>query len=465
MTIWVPKLRGVGPRYRELADAIASAIERGELASGVKLPPQRRLADALGVTVGTVTRAYREVETQGFVDARVGSGTYVRLQDGATFAFGNVGSGRESADMIDLSLALPSPTPERASGMARALATVASDSAAMDHASDYQPEGGLVAHRERITHWMESLGLAVDADDLIINQGGMNGIFLTLSALLGSGERVAAEALSYPGLISVAQQLGVRTVPVAFDAEGIDIEALARSHERQPFAALYLMPEHHNPTTVQLTEARRRALVDLARERDFWLIEDGVLYMPPEARGTPLYQLAPERTIYLFSMAKILGGGIRSGVMRVPATIRDRVTSAVQNLSWMPPPIVASAACQWIASGDADRLLHWQMEELNARQAMARDYLGDYAIAAHPCGLYVWLELPEGHRATALVDQLSTRGVRVTSAEAFCVGATAAPQAIRICISAASNRGRLANALSRIRAALDDPAPVPWQTV
>ncbi len=79
MTIWVPSIEHMtGPRYRAIAQAIGDAIARGGLAPGEKLPPQRRLADALGVTVGTVTRGYAEAEHRGWVSARVGSGTYVK---------------------------------------------------------------------------------------------------------------------------------------------------------------------------------------------------------------------------------------------------------------------------------------------------------------------------------------------------------------------------------------------------
>ncbi|HBP80586.1 MAG TPA: PLP-dependent aminotransferase family protein, partial [Halomonas sp.] len=88
MTIWVPTLEHItGPRYRAIAQAIGDAITSGELAPDDKLPPQRRLADALGVTVGTVTRGYAEAEHRGWVSARVGSGTYVK-QRGPACVFG-----------------------------------------------------------------------------------------------------------------------------------------------------------------------------------------------------------------------------------------------------------------------------------------------------------------------------------------------------------------------------------------
>ncbi|MES1939762.1 GntR family transcriptional regulator [Salinisphaera sp. T5B8] len=460
MTIWVPQLSGSGPRYRQLVEAVVAAIESGELGEQEKLPPQRRLGHALGVTTGTITRAYAELERRGWVEARVGSGTYVRGP--TTEAFSHVSPAEDSAQ-VDLSLSLPPPCAARADGLARAMGAIQRDRSALVHAMDYQPEGGLDRHRRIYAEWLTRLGLPMSADELLIDQGGMNGIFVSLSALLSPGQRLAAETLTYPGVISVAQQLGIRTVGIEHDGEGIDIDALAMRHERQPFGALYVMTEHQNPTTAALSESRRHALAALARERDFWLIEDGVQYIGE--RGTPLYRLAPERTLYLFSVAKILGGGMRSGAIRVPASLRTQVAAVLRNQSWMPPPLIASLVCAWIESGDADRLLAWQCEEMAARHVLVKDYLADYDYSAQADGFYIWLRLPAGRRAGPFVEQLAERGVRVTPAEPFCVGSEPAPQAVRVCISAASDRVALGRALGVIRDSLEAPGPALWETL
>lgn len=468
MTIWQPELTGDGPRYRKLADAIGRAIASGELAPGTRLPPQRRLAYALGVTVGTITRAYGEAERRGWVEARVGSGTYI-CDHHARPVFSHVSDKREDNGWIDLSLALPPADEQRQAALARALAGIQADPSALAHVLDYQPEGGLDAHREIYARWMTHLGLPVAADELIIDQGGMNGIFLALSTLLGpgqgGGQRVAAERLSYPGLISVAGQLGLKVVALDHDGDGLDVAGLAARHDQQPFGALYVMPEHQNPTTAKLSEDRREALVAFARERDVWLVEDGVQHLPAAERGTPLYRLAPERTVYLFSVSKILSGGLRSGAIRVPAAIRERVTTAIRNMSWMPPPLVASVVGHWIISGDADRLLARQFAELEARHTMARETLSGFDLSLRPGGFYAWLNLPVGQRATNVVERLAQQCIRVNPAEAFCVASVSAPQAIRICISAARDREALANALERIRAVLESPEPRAWHTI
>lgn len=465
MTIWIPALRGDGSKYRQLADAIAAAIVAGDLVPGARLPPQRRLAHALGVTTGTVTRAYGEAEREGWVEARVGSGTYVRDTSINAEPFGPGPETVADDGGLDLGLALAPPTPERERGLRRAMAALQSRHASLNDVLHYQPEGGLASQRACYARWLGDQGHQIGADELVINLGGMNGIALSLAALLAPGDRLAVEVLSYPGVISLAQQMRLKTLGMAFDAQGIDVDALARRHQQQPFKALYLMPEHHNPTTVQLSETRRRALAELATERDFWLIEDDILPVTRSSRCTPLYRLAPERTIYLTSAAKVLGGGMRSGAMRVPPALMTRVNAVLRNQCWMPPPLMAGLVCEWVESGDAGRLRAWQDSEMAARHALAAEVLDGVGYAGRAGGFYIWVPLPAGQRASTLVVQLARQGLTVTPAEAFCAGSEPAPQAVRVCISAAPSRERLSSGLRMLKEALLHPDPALWQTV
>ncbi len=179
----------------------------------------------------------------------------------------------------------------------------------------------------------------------------------------------------------------------------------------------------------------------------------------------PLYQLAPERTVTLFSVAKLLGGGLRVGALRAPKALHGRLTAALRAQSWMPPPLMTSLVCHWIASGDAAALLAWQREELAWRFDHAMQKLGRFKPHGQRGGFYLWLPLPGELRTSHVVEQLKARRVTVSSAESFCLGNVAAPQAIRICISAAESREALDRALNIIAETLGNPDPMLWQTV
>ena len=93
-----------------------------------------------------------------------------------------------------------------------------------------------------------------------------------------------------------------------------------------------------------------------------WLLEDGVQYLPSEQRGTPLYELAPERTLFVFSTAKVLSGGLRIGVLRAPFVLLERLAAGLRAQSWMVPPLMVDLVCHWVAQPVAEELLTWQTQ-------------------------------------------------------------------------------------------------------
>ncbi|MDN3556816.1 PLP-dependent aminotransferase family protein [Halomonas maura] len=464
MTIWTPTLPDDGPRYRRIAEALAEAITSGELAPGEKLPPQRQLADRLGVTVGTVTRAYAEAHRQAWVESRVGSGTYVRRPAGeapTTFR-----AGQPVADgVIDMGMSLPPPHPLRPQGLQRALRTIAEDPVALQAATDYQPEAGSETQRARIAAWQGGLGLPEAPERLVITQGGQHGIHLALQVLAQPGDLVAADALTYPGFVCAAQQAHLRLAAVPMDEDGMDVEALARLCARQAPRVLYVTPDLNNPTGVRLSDERRERLAALAREHDIWLVEDAVQYLPASDRGVALSTLAPERTLHIFSTSKILAGGLRIGSLTVPDPLLERLGAAIRSQSWMVPPLMVEAACRWMEDPASHELLEWQTREIAARQALAQERLAAYAPQGRTNSSILWLPLPAGRRSSEAQALLAQRGVKVSTPEPFCVGSEAAPQALRLCLGPPASREAVERALGIVRETLDAPPSSPWQTL
>ncbi|PSL10958.1 GntR family transcriptional regulator [Marinobacterium halophilum] len=452
---WLPALESLpGPRYKALVDQLAADMASGVLQPGQRLPPQRLLADALGVTVGTITRAYQEAERRGLVEARVGSGTRVKDLTEALPHFHHLT--RAGHDSIDLSLSIPIPTPLRQQQLTVSLQQVSASPEAVNAALAYQPEQGCPTQREQLCQWLASQGLHFEPQELMLTEGGQHADFLALQTLVKPGEAVASAALTYPGMIAAARQLGLKHLPVGTDAEGIRPDMLERLCQQQRIRLLYLMPEYNNPTGHHMSEARRQAIVDVARRYDMLLLEDGVQFVTEDVRGTPLYRLAPERSLYIFSVSKLLAGGLRFGVLRAPMNLMPQLRVALRAQCWSSPSLMGAVTCQWLTSGDADRLLEWQWEEIRARQALLREILSPYEVSTHPCGFHAWLRLPESMRAADFVQLADARGVTLIAAEPFCVGSQPAPQAVRICITPPASREALAEGLTRIRALLDE---------
>ncbi len=454
MTIWLPKLEGrPGPRYRALAEAIAAGIGDGSLPNGTRLPPQRDLAHALAVTVGTVGRAYALVEQQGLVTGEVGRGTYVRASATPELANPLVDGADE---LIKLTVNAP-PQASMRGLIAEQLAALAADAGRFAELFAYAPKRGLPEHRAAAAAWLASLDLAAPAEQMLITGGAQQGLAVSLSGLASPGEAIMIEALAYHGIREVAHRLGLVCHGLALDDEGVTPEALAATAAASGAKVVVLNPTLHNPTTGSMSLARRQAIVALARRHDLAIIEDDVYGRLPEERAPPIATLAPERTIYVTSASKSVAPGLRFGMVLAPEAYFDRLADAQHDLFLACPPVLAELFRRWQENGTADRLAERQRQEAGVRQALAHEVLGacDYRIS--PGSTHLWLPLPAPWRTTEFVAAVRAAGVVIDPGFAFALERASAPHAVRVSLSAAANLERLRRALTIIVETLDRP--------
>lgn len=465
MTIWRPDLAArSGPRYRALAEAIARDIETGTLADGARLPPQRELAYRLGVTVGTVSRAYALVEQRGLVSAEVGRGTFVRApREPATRTAERLRleTRAEGApqELIDLTINEPADRGYR-QALAATLAELGGLGDALGELLPYVSRAGLARHRAAGVAWLARSGLDADPERLIVTGGAHQAIVTALAGLARPGDVVLAEALSYSGLAAIATSLHLRLEGVAMDAHGMRADALDAACRANGARLVFTNPTLHNPSTTTQPEERREEIVAIARRHDLILIEDDVYGLLREARPPAFAALAPERTVHVTSVSKTVAPGLRIGFLLSPARLYERIADAKYDLFLCQPPLTAEVLARWLADGVADRLLGRQREEAAARQALAAGILDAQSCARDPGGYHVWMSLAAPWRASDFVAAARERGVVVAAGHAFAVGRSHAPQAVRISLSAAPDRAHLAPALHTLRRIADQP-PAP----
>ncbi len=439
MTIWSPRLAGrKGPRYRAIVEALAEDFAAGELRQGARLPTHRDLADTLGVTVGTVSRAYAEAARRGLVSGEVGRGTFVR---GA----GDEPVEAEASETCDLSQnhpPEPAGRPQRAA-LVSALASLTSGGD-VGRLLDYPAAGGGALDREAGASWIARAGLAVSADEVLVCTGSQHGLTVVLATLLEPGDVLLTESLTYAGLQPVAGLLRLRLRGLPIDAHGLRPDALEDACREGRPKALYLIPTLHNPTTAIMPESRRREIAEVARRHGLRIIEDDVHGLLPTARPAPIATLAPECSYYLTSTSKTLAPGLRIAYVAAPPADVPRLAASLRATTWAVAPLTAAVASHWIRDGTADRILEARRQETRERQALARERLAGFDLDTKPEAYYLWLRLPEPWRSESFVAEALARGVRVTPADAFAVDRAQAPHAVRLCIGAARSRETLA---------------------
>jgi DNA-binding transcriptional MocR family regulator len=449
MTIWNPSLEGrLGPRYRAIADALGADISGGTLRSGERLPTHRDLAERLGVTVGTVSRAYAEAARRGLVSGEVGRGTFVRGAGEAD----ETAADRGSVDLSQNHPPDPATRPQRAA-LTAALASLAArgDAARL---LDYPAAGGNPTDREAGAAWIARAGVEAAPDNVVVCTGSQHGLTVVLATLLGPGDLLLTESLTYAGVKAVAGLLHLRLAGLPVDASGLLPDAMEDACRAGGARALYLIPTHHNPTTAVMPEERRREVVAVARAHGLAVVEDDVHGLLPERRPRPIAALAPERTYYLTSTSKTLAPGLRIAYVAAPPPMVPRLAASLRATTWAVAPLTAAVASLWIGDGTADAILRARREEARERQVLARARLAGADFDAQPEAYYLWLRLPEPWRADGFAAEARARGVLVTPAEAFAVGRAPAPHAVRLCVGAASTREALGRGLDAVASLL-----------
>ncbi|MEH6630327.1 MAG: PLP-dependent aminotransferase family protein [Halopseudomonas aestusnigri] len=446
MTNWLPKVKfGTGPRYVAIADALAEDIRNGFLQQGDRLPTHRNLSWHLGVTVGTVSRAYAEAERRGLTFGEVGRGTFVHGPSPAERHMLNQ-SKFVDQNLILMDFAYPPPGGVEEKEMASTLQAISSDSE-ISALLSYQPHSGLPHHREAGAQWFELNGLTIDPDHVILTAGAHHAIAVTMAAIARPGDRVLCEEMTYPGIQSVCRMLGLRLDGLEMDKHGILPEAFEEACKAGDVKFLYCVPNFQNPTTRLLPMDRRQAIADIARRYRVSIIEDDVFGLVVENALPPITNMAPERCYYISSLAKTIAPGLRVGYLTGPQHSIASLIAAVRATCWMASPITAEIATRWITSGASDRILEARKESARRRVEIARKILADYEMESETLGIYVWLYLPAPWRSNQFTHAASRAGVTISASEAFIVGRKAPPHAVRICLGQTNTEEKLIRGL------------------
>lgn len=342
----------------QVADAIRAAIDRGEHGPGARLPSTRALSAEVGLARAVVEKAYEQLVAEGWLDARRGSGNYVRDVPHAVRSHHSPRRAQEDppvAQRISLRPGIPW-TPARASDSWK---RAWRDVGASPPPGDYPDPAGLLDLRTRIADLLgRARGLHTTADSIVVTTGSIHGLDLALGTLGTTAGVERVLALENPGYRSAAalaahRRWSVHDVPV--DREGLVVEELESAPPKTP--AVYVTPSHQYPTGGLMPIGRRRALADWARRTGSTIIEDdydsefryGIAPLPT------VTELAPDRAVYLGTVSKTLGAGVRLGWMVAPPAMVEHITETRHAIGDYPSVPIQHAMNSLLRDGEWDR--------------------------------------------------------------------------------------------------------------
>ncbi|KAA0678600.1 PLP-dependent aminotransferase family protein [Roseomonas genomospecies 6] len=409
-----PLLRQV---YRELRRAILS----GALPPGGKLPPTRALAERLGVARNTVVAAYEQLLAEGFIEGRVGAGSFVSrdLPDGLDLP---------PSEPVRRTLSPPPPVnpfgtapfstgrcalDERSLRIWRSL-TLRRLQRPDPEMMGYGEPGGPAALRQAIARYLQTArAVRCEPEQVIVTAGAQQAIDLVLRVLLRPGDPVWLEDPCYPAVRAALEAAQVRIVPVPVDGQGLDVAAGVAA---SPDARLaYVTPSSHYPLGVVLPMARRMDLLAWARRSGAWVLEDDY---DSEFRyaGRPLASLqgidGGGRVIYVGTFSKVLFPGLRLGYAVLPPELVEPVLTMRRLTDWHPATLYTGVVTDFLEEGHFGP----HLRRMRRRYMAARDALAE-AIGAH---LSPWMEAEVPDQGMKLIARLrpglSDRAVEAVAA-------------------------------------------------
>lgn len=459
-TIWPRTLPAEkGPKYKLVADTIRTAIDSKALQVGAKLPPVRELAYQLGITPGTVARAYTILTDEGLLQAAVGRGTFVAPPK--TPVSDDVWSRQlhllEAKDPGHVSLFSPRLADMGQVALIRDCMIRAAQADPWIYLN-YPTRDAYQPVRQAVVDWLSDLPLgALSHDDVVLTHGGQSGLCVVFQAVLsGPKPVVLVEDLSYAGFRRAGDLMRADVVGIRMDEWGISAEALEHVLRQHPAQAICVSPEVQNPTGGHMPLERRKQIVEIARRHDVQIIEDDC-YRIGEARAPSFRALAPERGWHVSSISKILTPALRVGFALAPqergADLRRAAEygyfGLAQPLAEVLRLLLKDPRTRDIAADVKRRMGDYVRAAVNT--------LGGFDLVWDAEVPFVWLRLPSGWRSSAFCRAAERQGVQIRSADEFALRDGRAPNAVRIAVNAHVPLERFEEAMRRLRTLLDNP--------
>lgn len=419
-----------------LARTVQEDIRAGRLGPGERLPGTRSLADGTGLHRSTVLSALRELKAQGWITSKPGSGTFIldHLPLDAVES-----SHRRDPDRVGFALPPPPvsalhpkpppgaivlygghpelrdwPTVELSRAIRRALERHGT------RLLDYGDPRGEARLRIALARMVtERRGVVATDEDVLITRGSQQALDLASRALLRPGDVVAVESFGYRPAWRALAGAGARLAPIPVDADGMDIQALERLAAVEPIRAVYLTPHHQYPTGAVLSASRRLALLELARSRRFFILEDDY-DNEFHYEGRPVLPLASmDRhglVMYIGTLSKALAPGLRTGFVIAPRPVLDHLVDLRTRTDRQGDQVMERAIAELLEDGTVQRHIRKRQRLYAHRRGVLcealRDRLDGIIEVAPPSGgLALWCRVHEGVDVDAWVERARRAGV------------------------------------------------------
>ncbi|MDR7857321.1 PLP-dependent aminotransferase family protein [Tissierella sp.] len=442
------------PLYVQLYEKFKSLIEGNQLEEE-KLPSIRSLAKSLGVNNVTVVSAYKLLEQEGYVYSIKGSGTYIKklpvtvdmpyLEDGDMEL---MVSGILPISKDSINFASMSPTPDLfpIEEFKQALVEVLDRDGGQ--AFLYPEITGYGPLRESISKFlMSNYGTTVDKDQILITSGGQQGLDIISKTLINPGDCIFIENPTYSGALAAFKSRGAKIIGIPILNDGIDLDLLKSYIKRYRPKFLYIMTNYQSPTTYSYSQEKKKELISLAREYDFYIIEDDFLtdLSFDDEKKSPLKAIDKfDQVIFIKSFSKIFMPGVRIGFITLPNKLFKEIIKAKHTTDVSSSGYLQRAFDLYLRKGywkkHIEKVKKVYFEKYNI-MISALDKLDDYGVSyiEPKGGLSIWLKLPDEIDAFALYSECGENNLAIVPGKVFFTDESIYSNYIRLSFGAVDN--------------------------
>ena len=452
-TIWTPELSNQsGPKYQQIFSAIKAAVQAGDLTVNTKLPPIREIAFHLGMTPSTVVRAYQLGIEAGFLEARVGDGTYVKTQGPSWQKFDSV-----SHALFD------DPRTKGYNLRSSAIPRVGQDQLAQRLLLELASAGELAVTRytsnsdyaklqNAAAIFLNREGITCEAVNIVLTRGATNATSIAARVISHGGRLTKAmtEPECYVGFRDVEFLGAVEIISIEVDEFGVTPASIRENCVRHQPSFLMTSSIIQNPYSLSMSDERMAEIAALAREFDFEIVDDILHKHLLDTPRKTLRDFAPERVWTVTSLSKMGYPALQFGMMLPPVDRVREVEARIGAYNIRPSEIQRPLVEAILSDPDFLTLQVQTQLEIKERQKLVREMMIGVPIQMTQGSPYFWMKLPAHWPVSRLLSELSAHNIAIASGDTFAPH-NAAPNAVRVTLGGPLSQNDFTHALKVMR--------------
>lgn len=407
-------------KYIQIYNHIKKMIVGGKIKEHEKLPPIRKLANFINVNNATIVKVYELLEKEGYVYKIIGSGTFVssmnikeevNLENYKDMI--HFDSGNPSKDMF------PLDNFKAAINMA-----LEKDGASI---FEYDEGKGSEELREELCTYLKKKKINTNKNNIQIISGAQQGIDIVCKGLINYSDVVFVEEPTYNGALEVFKSRGAKIITIPMLDDGIDIGILKLKLEKIKPKLIYVMPNFQNPSGISYSEYKKKKLIELSEEYDFYILEDDFIsdfdFDSNDSRPLKSYDMK-NRVIYIKSFSKILMPGLRIGIVDIPRELQKKILWAKYSSDISTPGLIQKSMYYYMKYFNWEEYLksidRVYTKKYRKTKVLLEEKLGDkLKIYKSQGGLNFFIELPRGYSSQAFYNFMLEKGVCITPGTYF----------------------------------------------